>query len=134
MIQPLVIQPCLTLCDPRTVACQAPLSMEFSRKEYWSRYPFPSPTDLPDPGTEPRLPHHRQIRCHLSHQGRPMQLPVCFQMLNLILKNKNAFRLWSLQRLLHSYSRQNDPPQFQLCTGQRPISKADHRQVTYKKN
>ena len=37
-----------------TVAHQAPLSMEFSRQEYWSGLPFPSPGDLPDPGIEPR--------------------------------------------------------------------------------
>ena len=37
---------------PWTVACQAPLSMEFSRKEYWSGLPFPSAGDLPDPGIE----------------------------------------------------------------------------------
>ena len=36
-----------------TVACQAPLSMAFSRQEYWSGLPFPSPEDLPDPGVEP---------------------------------------------------------------------------------
>ena len=36
-----------------TVACQAPLSMGFSRQEYWSGLPFPSPGDLPDPGIEP---------------------------------------------------------------------------------
>ena len=36
-----------------TVAHQAPLSMGFSRQEYWSGFPFPSPGDLPDPGTEP---------------------------------------------------------------------------------
>ena len=36
-----------------TVAFQAPLSMEFSRQEYWNGLPFPSPGDLPDPGTEP---------------------------------------------------------------------------------
>ena len=35
---------------PRTVGCQAPLSMGFSRQEYWSGLPFPSPGDLPDPG------------------------------------------------------------------------------------
>ena len=35
-------------CDPRTVAHQSPLSMEFSRKEFWSRWPFPSPGDLPN--------------------------------------------------------------------------------------
>ena len=36
-----------------TAACQAPLSMEFSRQEYWSGLLFPSPGDLPDPGIEP---------------------------------------------------------------------------------
>src|SRR5574337_648274 len=35
---------------PWTVACQAPLSTGFSRQEYWSGLPFPSPGDLPDPG------------------------------------------------------------------------------------
>ena len=35
---------------------QAPLSVGFSRQEYWSELPFPSPEDLPDPGTEPRSP------------------------------------------------------------------------------
>ena len=35
------------------VALQAPLSMGFSRQEYWSGLPFPSPGDLPNPGTEP---------------------------------------------------------------------------------
>ena len=42
-----------TLCDPWTVAHQAPPSMGFSRQEYWSGLPFPSPGDLPNPGTEP---------------------------------------------------------------------------------
>ena len=41
---------------PWTVARLGPLSMEFSRQEYWSGLPFPSPGDLPDPGTEPRSP------------------------------------------------------------------------------
>ena len=37
-----------------TVTCQAPLSMEFSRQEYWSRLPFPSSGDLPDPRVKPK--------------------------------------------------------------------------------
>ena len=41
---------------PWTVANQAPLSMGFSRQEYWSGLPFPSPGDLPDPGIKPRSP------------------------------------------------------------------------------
>ena len=38
---------------PWTVAHQAPLSMGFPRQKYWSELPFPSPGDLPNPGTEP---------------------------------------------------------------------------------
>ena len=41
---------------PWTVAYEAPPSMGFSRQEYWSGLPFPSPGDLPDPGIEPRSP------------------------------------------------------------------------------
>ena len=41
---------------PLTVDHQAPLSMEFSRQDYWSRLPFPSPGDLPDPGIELMFP------------------------------------------------------------------------------
>ena len=39
-----------------TAACQAPLSMEFLRKEYWNGLPFPTPGDLPDPEIEPVSP------------------------------------------------------------------------------
>ena len=41
---------------PWTVACQAPLSLGFSRQEYWSGLSFPSPGDLPDPGIESGSP------------------------------------------------------------------------------
>ena len=41
---------------PWTIACQAPLSMGFSRQEHWNRLPCPSPGDLPDPGMEPVSP------------------------------------------------------------------------------
>ena len=47
------LQLCLTLRDLWTVARQAPLSMGFSRQEYWSGLLCPPPGDLPDPGTEP---------------------------------------------------------------------------------
>ena len=50
---------------------KALLSMEFSRQEYWSGLPFPSPRDLPDLGIEPSLQHCRQILYCLSHQGSP---------------------------------------------------------------
>ena len=51
-----VTQSCPTLVTPWTVARHVPLSMEFSRQEYWSGLPFPSPGDLPDPGIETKSP------------------------------------------------------------------------------
>ena len=49
----LVTKSCLTLCDPTD---WAPLPRRFSRQGYWSELPFSSPTDLPNPGIEPRSP------------------------------------------------------------------------------
>ena len=51
-----VAQESPTLCHPMTVACQDPLSMGFSRQEYWSGLLFPSPRDLPNPGIKPGSP------------------------------------------------------------------------------
>ena len=53
----LVAQSCPTLRDPMDwTPRQTPLSMGFSRQEYWSGLPFPSPGELPDPGIEPGSP------------------------------------------------------------------------------
>ena len=57
---------------PWTVAYQAPLSMEFSRQEHWTRLPFPSLGDLLDPGIEPEslvCPVLQAGTLPLSHQG-----------------------------------------------------------------
>ena len=56
---------------PWTVVHQAPLSMEFSKKEYWSELPFPSPGDLPDPGSNPWLLH----RLHWQSDLLPLVPP-----------------------------------------------------------
>ena len=64
----------VTQSCPWTVGCQAPLSMEFSRKNtgvgsfFWL---FPFPWDRPNPGSNSALPHCRWIPYHLSHQGIP---------------------------------------------------------------
>ena len=50
----LVAKLCSTPVTLWTVSCQAPLSIGFSRQEYWSGLPFPSPGDLPNPGIKPR--------------------------------------------------------------------------------
>ena len=54
-----------------TVAGQAPLSMGFSKQEYWSGLPFPSPEDLPNPGIEPTSPALQVDSLLLHHQGSP---------------------------------------------------------------
>ena len=48
-----VLSPVRLFVTPGTVACQAPRSMGFSKQEYWSVLPFPSPRELPEPGIEP---------------------------------------------------------------------------------
>ena len=64
----LVTKSCLTLAPLRTVACQAPLSMGFSRQEHWSGLPFPS---LGIPGIEPTFPAWQEDSLPLSHLGSP---------------------------------------------------------------
>ena len=54
---------------PQSVACQAPLSMEFSRLEYWSE--LPSPGDLPNPGIEPRSPALQVDSLSSEPPGKP---------------------------------------------------------------
>ena len=65
----LVTKLCPTLVTPGTVVHQAPLSMGFSRQEYWSGLPFPSPGDLHNPGIKPRSPT-------LQVDSLPSELPV----------------------------------------------------------
>ena len=50
---------------------QAPPSMEFSRQEYWSGLPFPSPGDLPDPGIKPRSPALQADALPSEPPGKP---------------------------------------------------------------
>ena len=70
-----VTQLCLTLCNPiDCVACCAPLSMGFSRQEYWSGLPFPSPGELPDSGTELRSPALQADTLPTELHGKPHSL------------------------------------------------------------
>ena len=54
---------------PWTVACQAPLSMGFSRQEYWRGLPCPPPGYLPNPGIKPLSPGLQADSLPMSHQG-----------------------------------------------------------------
>ena len=68
------VQPFVTI---GTVARQAPLSMGFSRQEYWSGLPCPPPGDLPHPGIQPTSPipwAWQADSLPLSHRGSPLNL------------------------------------------------------------
>ena len=71
---------------PWTVGYQAPLSMGFSRQEYWSGLPFPSPGDLPDPGIEPRSPAFQADALTSEPPGKHQRI--------------DAFKLWCWGTLL----------------------------------
>ena len=64
---------------PWAAAHQYPLSMEFSRQEYCSRLPFPSPGDLPDPGIEPMSPALQADSLPFELQGSPFLLIIKHQ-------------------------------------------------------
>ena len=68
----LVAKSCPTLTTPWTMACQAPLSMGFSREEYWSGLPFPLPGDLPNPGVEPGSPALQAGSLPAEPSGKPL--------------------------------------------------------------
>ena len=91
---------------PWTVACRAPLSMEFYRQEYWSGLPFPSPGDLPDTGIEPRSPTLQADSLPSKPPGKPKRrkwplTPVflprkCHGQRSLV-----GYRPWGHKRLQH---------------------------------
>ena len=78
-----------------TLACQAPLSMKFSRQEYWSELPFPSPGDLPDPGIEPRAPSLQADSLLSEPPGKPLVYNRVVQLLsqstwNIFITKRNS--------------------------------------------
>ena len=69
-----------SFATPWTVACQAPLSMEFSRQEYWRGLPFPTPGDLPDPRSEAMSPMSHALTGGFfttMSLGKPICMYVC---------------------------------------------------------
>ena len=78
---------------PWTVVYQASLSMGFSRQEYWSGLPFPSPGDHPDPGIEPRSPA-------LQADTLPSEPPENPTIKKAECQIIDAFELWCWRRLL----------------------------------
>ena len=115
---------CLT---PWTTARQAPLSRGFFRQEYWSRFPFSPPTDLPNPGVEPTSPappalqtgslllsHQRSPHCCSLNRKTRSSTPVKLAGLYFIKYNVMIFRLlrpetWDTYLWLISFSQTPQP-------------------------
>ena len=74
-----------------TVTCQALLSTEFSRQEYWSGLPFPSPGDLPDPGIEPGSPALQADTLLSEPLGKSIRIKVYNKVMNF-----NSLSRWNL--------------------------------------
>ena len=94
---------------PWTVVCQAPVSMRFSRLEYWSGLPFSSPGDLPNPGSNPRLLHLQVDLYHWATRearvlGRAWRmLSASFNMVEAFSQSFSLFLCFSLS-LTHTHS------------------------------
>ena len=73
-----VAQSCPTLWTPWTIAYQAPLSMGFSRQEYWHRLPGPPPGNLPNPGIKLRSPALQADSLPSESPGKPFHFPKCY--------------------------------------------------------
>ena len=82
-VKMLVAKSCPTVCNPMNCNCQAPLSMGFSRQEFWSGLPFPTPGDLPDPGIEPTSP----MLAGAFFTTEPPRKPISFSYFNPIPYN-----------------------------------------------
>ena len=96
---------------PWTVAYQAPHSMGFSRQEYWSGLPFPSPGDFPDPGIEPGSPAFQADALASEPPRKPLACVVFIWILKFVAQCLLSVweKSWSLSfqilLLLHSLSR-----------------------------
>ena len=87
-----------TLCDPVDHACQAPLSMVFSRKEYYSELPCPPPGDLPNPGIEQVSPVSAALQADflsLHHRGRQSLLRLGYKKNNYFCLGCSFLGCWS---------------------------------------
>ena len=111
---------------PWTVAHQALLSMGFSRQEYWSGLPFPSPGDLPDPGIKPGSPA-------LPADYLPAELPCLWVKATLLSgKRKSDYRLhfrgWKhiSNRTSQSYLNELSEYRVSLCTYEDSYTNSTH--------
>ena len=117
-----VAQMCPTLRSPQTIACKAPLSMEFSRQEFWSGLPFPCLGDHSDSGIKPRSPALQVDTLPSEPPGKPIYIKFNY------LFGCTWFWSWHLRSLASAYrtsslSRDGTPVP---CTGSVEPQPLDH--------
>ena len=131
----LVAQSCPTLGTPYNVAHQALLSMGFSRQEYWSGLPFPSPGDFPDPGIKPKSPALQADSLPSEPPGKPVyfhpvqKLTISCRSLRKSLQHISAFTLASFP----PPSPPSSPPPNFFSTIAKPISSKISMTLFYSK-
>ena len=91
-----VAQSCSTLMTPWAVDYQAPPSMKFSREEYWSGLPFPSPGDLPNSGIEPGSPALQADALWSEPPGNPWKIVYIVTEYTMIYKRRYLKKFYSL--------------------------------------
>ena len=106
---------------PRTAACQAPLSVGFSRQEYWTGVPFPPPGDLPDPGIEPCTGMRGFYCCATweAHSNMPLPFQVNLQpVLITQLQNtkRNLFKKLKMWQARKGIQQIGSSWAFQFCS------------------
>ena len=108
----LVTKSCPALLrPPRTVAHKTPLSMGFSRQEYWGALPCPPPGDLPNPGIEPRPSALQAVSLPIEQPGKPNNTGVCSLSLlqGIFLTQESNQDLLHCRQILYQLSYQGSP-------------------------
>ena len=96
---------------PWTAACQAPLPMQFSRQGYWSRLPFPTLGDVPDPGIKLASPALAGDSLPLHHLGSPSKLQT-----NKNPRRQRTMRILEEQTRKMSYvPKETEPQRHPVC-------------------
>ena len=96
------------------IACQDPLSVGFSRQEYWSGLPFPTLGDLPDPGTKPASLTSPALAGRFFTTEKPTHLSTEFHFQKLVLEQMNL-GLQCMWEMSWKGSRNDSPPWENMC-------------------
>ena len=114
---------------PWTVACQAPLSMGFSRQEYWSGLPFPSPGDLPNPGIEPGSPALEVDALTSEPPGKHHMCTIYQKITIVMIANGEWCQIRAIQRRFNFWTRDQAWSLKSLCTAEFYQSEKGQRKV-----